>query len=144
MSIEKVINKSFDTLEDKIDNILQSSIKFDKQSLYFLTDEQKEYVYNITIKNRKLIDKEMKDTNKIKPTFCEHISQKMSSDLNILNINHSIAYGSFDENPHVWIEFEDGELILDITADQFGDFPKIWFPADNEHYSTWETQLIEY
>jgi hypothetical protein len=36
---------------------------------------------------------------------------------------------------HVWIELPDYDnIIVDSTADQFGDFPQIWFPADKKCY----------
>ena len=33
--------------------------------------------------------------------------------------------------------------IIDITADQFGDFPSIWFPADKKCYKSWRERKHE-
>lgn len=81
---------------------------------------------------------------------CISVSTKISIALDAEHIPHEIAEGTFvgelDETRfevpsdpsirgHQWIRFPQYKnAILDATADQFGDFPKIWFPADPTYY----------
>ena len=85
---------------------------------------------------RKQVDNECKIIADIKPEFCEHAMSILSKLLLDNKIEHRIMWGLFDcdgSKSHVWIEI--AEEVLDITADQFGDFPKVWYPADSEHYN---------
>merc|ERR1712032_620313 len=42
--------------------------------------------------------------------------------------------GYQDWHYHQFIYYDDGS-IADVTADQFGDFPQLWFPADKRRYN---------
>ena len=70
------------------------------------------------------------------------ISRHSSTSLKKSNIEHNIVHGNFicdkksrRHTSHTWIEFPSYDnAILDVTADQFGDFPHVWFPADKKCY----------
>ncbi len=69
------------------------------------------------------------------------ISHHSAQSLKKSNIEHNVVFGKFScetdkkYNSHAWIEFPQyDDAILDVTADQFGDYPKIWFPADKRCY----------
>ena len=84
---------------------------------------------------RKQVDAEcvIKQT---KSEFCEHAMSILSDLLFIEKIEHRVMWGIWDcdeTKPHVWIEIADE--VLDITADQFGDYPKVWYPADDTYYN---------
>lgn len=77
--------------------------------------------------------------------WCGEAAYELSSRLADARISHVIGKGAFiggllDYN-HIWIFLTETDEILDVTADQFGLYPKVWFPADGDYYSTFE--LIE-
>ena len=51
------------------------------------------------------------------------------------------VWGTFNSKAHCWLETIDG-AILDVTADQFGKYPRIWFPANPKHYTAYEVEKI--
>ena len=98
-------------------------------------DETYKKIMKIAELVKQKIDEECK-INSSKSEFCEHASNIISDMLIEEEIEHRIMYGLFDcdeRKSHVWIEI--AEEILDVTADQFGDYPNIWYPADVEHYN---------
>ena len=69
------------------------------------------------------------------------ISHHSAISLKKVDIKHNMVFGRFlcktdkKYNSHTWIEFPQYDhAILDVTADQFGNYPKIWFPADKRCY----------
>jgi hypothetical protein len=73
------------------------------------------------------------------------ISYSPVASLEKYNIKHNMIFGEFScetkkkSKSHAWIEFPQYDnTILDVTADQFGNFPKIWFPADKKCYQKGE------
>ena len=49
----------------------------------------------------------------------------------------------YPKKHHTWGVFPQYDnAIIDITADQFGDFPSIWFPADKKCYKSLQ-KLVE-
>ena len=89
----------------------------------------------------------------IRKTYCNPTemcivsSRNLSESLRKLDINYEIITGNFlcgkspRGNPkknHTWGAFPQyNNAIIDITADQFGDFPSIWFPAGKKCYKSW-------
>lgn len=92
---------------------------------------------------------------------CSNASEVLAVILRNANIPYRVRHGNFKTQeavfecthreqcsprdylePHTWIEIPElNNAIVDVTADQFngdyGDFPKVWFPADKKHYRRW-------
>lgn len=74
--------------------------------------------------------------------MCLQLEQRLGSLCEVINGSFLVKEGSVegypasyrDWWPHSFVMFADGR-IADITADQFGVFPKLWFPANVRHYS---------
>lgn len=131
-SIENIVNQKFDPISKKIDNI-SLEIKLQKSEI---PPEIYEKIILSAIDTRKYWCGQIGS--------CFVSSRKIGFILNKHEINYDIVKGRFlcglspPKNPrkyHVWIEFPQyNNTILDISADQFGIFPTIWFPADKKCY----------
>ena len=99
----------------------------DVRALNFFNNMQKQQIVDIAKEVRGMIGENSKNQ-------CDVASDLISNRLEIANIPHQITSGWFNFEGHTWIEFGYGDVILDITADQFGNYPKIWLPADEFHY----------
>ncbi len=80
---------------------------------------------------RAVRDKYPKGENKGK---CIQASDEICGTLYGLGFHHcSIQFGHFNGQPHSWVEaVVDGcTMLLDVTADQFGDYPAVWWTRMN-------------
>lgn len=72
--------------------------------------------------------------NKKDSRYCESLSKlliKQMKDVPEFG-KPKLVHGFFDNMAHAWIELNG--KILDVTADQFGNYPKVWYPASKKHY----------
>lgn len=53
--------------------------------------------------------------------LCERLSRS--------GVQCAVQFGTFNQQKHAWLDIwtEDGIKLLDVTADQFGDYPPIIF-----------------
>ena len=65
---------------------------------------------------------------------CLDANNEIFEALTPLGFNCSIQFGCFNGLPHSWVEvWLNGEaMLLDVTADQFGDYPSIWWTPMND------------
>lgn len=86
---------------------------------------------------RKYAEEHCSDETSEAGGMCFLASQFIYDKLEKLGYEPVIAEGEFvlgrgNSGDHVWVEL-DG-MIIDVTADQFGKFPKVWVDADPKRY----------
>lgn len=67
--------------------------------------------------------------------WCSEMSTKLADDLIEAGVNPksvTIVAGAFKGQEHTWVEVAGS--IIDISADQFGAYPKVWMDAPKKNY----------
>jgi hypothetical protein len=110
-------------------------------------DTEKELIRQIAMRVR---EEQFESCGRGPSDQCDVAASTLSRELDKAEIRHRIVAGQWigavdqeteeqeAERGHMWIEFPQHRMILDISADQFTDAPSVWFPAPRKFYEKME------
>jgi len=74
----------------------------------------------------------LKQNGGVSHNMCDIASSRLCKRLKMLGYRPKYVEGLFDNECHCWVRVL--SHILDVTADQFGDFPTVLWEKTDKHY----------